>query len=108
MLSILFAMVLGIWLLFAFGRARLASIDSILFMVIVIILTSTMHRSFPVIEKTWMLQNIFLWVYVFVVIWLLDIICFNFVNALIYAVIVSAGCYYIQSHALNWAKFILN
>lgn len=107
MMKIIFAIILCLWLLLIFGRNRSALADSFLFMILHFILISGINRSLPEFSAEWALQYLFLWIYVFIIMWLFDVICLNIVNAFIYAMIVSIGFYYLQSLVLDWAAFFL-
>lgn len=107
MMKIIAAIVLCLWLLLVFGRKRSALADSFLFMVLHFVLISGINRSLPDFSAEWSLQYLFMWIYVFIIMWLFDVICLNIVNAFIYAMIVSVGFYFFQSLVLVWAAFFL-
>ena len=107
MLKIVLAILLCIWLLLIYGRKRSALADSFLFMILHFVLMIGINRSLPDIGAEPSLNYLFMWIYVFIMMWLFDVICLNFINAVVYAVIVSIGFYHLQLHTLDWAAFIL-
>ncbi|WMY92487.1 hypothetical protein [Snodgrassella communis] len=55
-----------------------------------------MQHAWPDVNNAWLLGWIAQWIYVFIAIWLFDIVCLGSVSAAIYSIIVGVVYYYLQ------------
>ena len=107
MLGILLAIVLGLWLIFSTNREANALTEATLVILLAFILSCLVDRSLPEFSWVLMLSYFFQWIYVFLVIWLLDIICFSILSVMIYAGATSIGYYFFYHYSLQWAQFMI-
>ena len=107
MLGILLAIVLGLWLIFSTNREANALTEATLIILLAFVLSCLVDRSLPEFSWVLMLSYFFQWIYVFLVIWLLDIICFSILSVMIYAGVTSIGYYFFFNYSLQWAQFMI-
>jgi len=107
MLGILLGIVLGFWLIYSINREAHATTEAILITLLSFVSTCIVDRSLPEFSWILMLSYFFQWIYVFLVIWLMDVICFSVVSVLIYTLVTSIGCYFFYNHSLQWAQFMI-
>ena len=107
MLGILLGIVLGLWLIFSTNREAHALTEAILITLLSFVSTCIVDRSLPEFSWILMLSYFFQWIYVFLVIWLMDVICFSVASVMIYALVTSIGYYFFYNYSLQWAQFMI-
>lgn len=98
MVSILGAVVIVLWLLFTMNRPRQTFFQASIFTMAMMVFSSIIEHAWPEINNVWLVGWIAQWVFVFIVIWLFDIIAVSTTSAVIYTLVVGIVYYFYQNH----------
>lgn len=96
MINIFGSLILALWLFLTMNRTRQNFFETSMFIIIMIGVNSIMQHAWPDVNNAWLLGWIVQWIYVFIAIWLFDIVCLGSVSAAIYSIIVGVVYYYLQ------------
>ena len=98
MVSILGAVVIVLWLLFTMNRPRQTFFQASIFTMAMMVFSSIIEHAWPEVNNVWLGGWIAQWVFVFIVIWLFDIIAVSTTSAVIYTLVVGIVYYFYQNH----------
>lgn len=96
MINIFGSLILALWLFLTMNRTRQNFFETSMFIIIMIGVNCIMQHAWPDVNNAWLLGWIVQWIYVFIAIWLFDIVCLSGISAAIYSIIVGVIYYYLQ------------
>ena len=108
MVSILGAVVIVLWLLFTMNRPRQTFFQASIFTMAMMVFSSIIEHAWPEVNNVWLVGWIAQWIFVFIVIWLFDIIAVSTTSAVVYSLVVCIGYYYFESHIFALVEHWLN
>jgi hypothetical protein len=95
-INIFGALILALWLLLTMNRSRQIFFEASIFIIVMMGVDCIMQHAWPNVNNAWLVGWIVQWIYVFIVMWLFDIVCLSSVSAAIYSIIVGVAYYYLQ------------
>ncbi|PIT54223.1 hypothetical protein GA0061082_102258 [Snodgrassella sp. R-53583] len=96
MVNIFGSLILALWLFLTMNRKRQSFFEASMFIIIMMGVNCIMQHAWPDVNNAWLLGWIAQWIYVFIAIWLFDIVCLSSLSAAIYSIIVGVVYYYLQ------------
>lgn len=96
MINILSSLILALWLVLSMNRSRQIFFETSIYIIAMIGINCIMQHAWPDVNGAWLLGWIVQWFFVFIAIWLFDIVALGTISALIYSIVVGVIYYYLQ------------
>ncbi|AHN29108.1 hypothetical protein SALWKB2_1726 [Snodgrassella alvi wkB2] len=80
------------------NRPRQTFFQASIFTMAMMVFSSIIEHAWPEVNNVWLVGWIAQWVFVFIVIWLFDIIAVSTTSAVIYTLVVGIVYYFYQNH----------
>ncbi len=94
--SIFGSLILALWLFLGMNRSRQNFFEASIFIMAMMGIECIMQHAWPDVNNAWLVGWMVQWVYVFIAMWLFDIVCLSNVSAVIYSIIAGVAYYYLQ------------
>ncbi|PIT11756.1 hypothetical protein [Snodgrassella alvi] len=96
MISVFGSLMLALWLLLTMNRSRQIFFEASIFIIVMMGVSCIIEHAWPNVNNAWLVEWIVQWIYIFIIMWLFDIVCLSSVSAVIYSIIVGVAYYYLQ------------
>lgn len=101
------AFILGFWLIWSAERDIMATMESLVFMLVVVIMRGLVDFQAPQVDNLWLTSMGMQWVYVGIIFWMVNRFAGSFVATLLYAAAGAGGFYWLSLHSAEFAQKFL-